>query len=215
MWRRFKGQSQSSERGASGDAENPEGEKVSSIKEHDETISENKHGLSDNSKSPKDNSKKGRRDLNMDNSVHTTSKSNDTSTSKKSFWRARMNSSPVLKQSEDHNTVFSEAKNCFLKGQQHQDEMGIKQWITWCDEKMEKLGIKYEKEEQSVAAKEITKQVKEGLSLSMAQDTKEPQSEEKGNKSVACDSSSEQLQMPIPKIKHDWYQTETQVNTKK
>ena len=83
MWRRFKGQSQSSDRGASGDAENPEGEKVSSIKElnHDETISENKHGLSDNSKSPKDNSKKGRRDLNMDNSIHTTSKSNDTSTS--------------------------------------------------------------------------------------------------------------------------------------
>lgn len=106
---------------------------------------------------------------------------------------------------------FSEAKNCFLKGQQHQDEMGIKQWITWCDEKMEKLGIKYEKEEQSVAAKEITKQVKEGLSLSMAQDIKEPQSEENGNKSVACNSSSEQLQMPIPKIKHDWYQTETQV----
>merc|ERR1712110_1332486 len=75
----------------------------------------------------------------------------------------------------------------------------------------EKLGIKYEKEEQSVAAKEITKQVKEGVSLSMAQEPKEPQSEEKGNKSVACNSSSEQLQMPIPKIKHDWYQTETQV----
>ena len=89
--------------------------------------------------------------------------------------------------------------------------MGIKQWITWCDEKMEKLGIKYEKEEQSLEAKEITKQVKEGLSLSMAKDTKEPQSEEKGNKFVACNSSSEQLQMPIPKIKHDWYQTETQV----
>ena len=89
--------------------------------------------------------------------------------------------------------------------------MGIKQWITWCDEKMEKLGIKYEKEEQSVASKEITKEVKEGLSLSMAQDTKEPQSEEKGNKSVPCNSSSEQLQMPTPKIKHDWYQTETQV----
>ena len=92
--------------------------------------------------------------------------------------------------------------------------MGIKQWITWCDEKMEKLGIKHEKEEQSLEAKEITKQVKEGLSLSMAKDTKEPQSEEKGNKFVACNSSSEQLQMPIPKIKHDWYQTETQVNTK-
>ena len=106
---------------------------------------------------------------------------------------------------------YSEAKNCFLKGQQHQDEMGIKQWIAWCDEKMEKLGIKHEKEEQSLEAKEITKQVKEGLSLSMTQDTKEPQSEEKGNKSVACNSSSEQLQMPIPKIKHDWYQTETQV----
>ena len=89
--------------------------------------------------------------------------------------------------------------------------MGIKQWITWCDEKMEKLGIKHEKEEQSLEAKEITKQVKEGLSLSVAQDTKEPQSEEKGNKSDACNSSSEQIQMPIPKIKHDWYQTETQV----
>ena len=46
MWRRFKGQSQSSDRGASGDAENPEGEKVSSIKElNHETMSKNKHGL--------------------------------------------------------------------------------------------------------------------------------------------------------------------------
>ena len=105
MWRRFKGQSHSSERGASGDAENPEGEKVSSIKElNHETMSKNKHGLSDSSKSPIDNSKKGRRDPNMDKSINTTSKSHDLSTSKKSFWRARMNSSPVLKESEDHNT---------------------------------------------------------------------------------------------------------------
>ena len=37
---------------------------------------------------------------------------------------------------------YSEAKNCFLQAQQQQDEMGIKQWITWCDEKMAKLGIK-------------------------------------------------------------------------
>ena len=107
---------------------------------------------------------------------------------------------------------YAEAKNCFQKGQQHQDEMGIKQWITWCDEKMKKLGIQADDNRQENA--EINNSTKgdeptkvETASLS------ELKIESPSNTIMVEDDSL--LKMPIPKIKHDWYQTETQVKLAK
>ena len=102
---------------------------------------------------------------------------------------------------------YAEAKNCFIKGQQHQDEMGIKQWITWCDEKMKKLGIKANENGQVDTSNNC-------------EENKERTNVEKENKTEVKDTSSSNIvsepedlmqKMPIPKIKHDWYQTETQV----
>ena len=105
---------------------------------------------------------------------------------------------------------YSEAKNCFLKGQQYQDEMGIKQWITWCDEKMAKLGIKADEGGQQESVSKVDQ-----LTIEDSKKTQEVIKNEKvmatsnGNSPVKVETPP--LQMPIPKIKHDWYQTETQV----
>ena len=99
---------------------------------------------------------------------------------------------------------YSEAKNCFLKGQEHQDEMGIKQWITWCDEKMLKLGIKGDKD-ASYSKKEVKEATKSETQTKLEEHIT---STSNGNKIHEVEQS---LQMPTPKIKHDWYQTEVQV----
>ena len=43
-----------------------------------------------------------------------------------------------------HMAKYEEAKNCFLQGQKEPlaDEKGIRQWVYWCEEKMEKLKAK-------------------------------------------------------------------------
>jgi hypothetical protein len=94
---------------------------------------------------------------------------------------------------------YAEAKNCFQKGQQHQEEMGIKQWITWCDEKMKKLEIKSDDNSEENA--EINNSTKGD----------EPKKVETASVDEVKVASSSNTAMPIPKIKHDWYQTETQV----
>merc|ERR1712128_242591 len=33
-----------------------------------------------------------------------------------------------------------EAKNCFTEGQKLGEESGLKQWMSWCDEKIKKFG---------------------------------------------------------------------------
>ena len=91
--------------------------------------------------------------------------------------------------------------------------MGIKQWITWCDEKMVKLGIKTDDgklestTQQSKSTREESKNTKEVI-----KDEEKVISTSNGNKCV--DVQTTPLQMPTPKIKHDWYQTETQVKIK-
>jgi hypothetical protein len=94
---------------------------------------------------------------------------------------------------------YAEAKNCFQKGQQHQEEMGIKQWITWCDEKMKKLEIKSDDNSEENA--EINNSTKGD----------EPKKVETASVDEVKVAPSSNTAMPIPKIKHDWYQTETQV----
>ena len=103
---------------------------------------------------------------------------------------------------------YLEAKNCFLKGQQHQDEMGIKQWITWCDEKMEKLGIKTDEVEKAA------KQIESNIASVESEKPKGPINDLKMESTKSISSVTDEissLHMPLPKIKHDWYQTEIQV----
>ena len=104
---------------------------------------------------------------------------------------------------------YAEAKNCFQKGQQHQEEMGIKQWITWCEEKMKKLGIKADDDREETSEMKNTIKGDEPKELETASPEKVkiiPSS----NTNIIKDDSV--LIMPTPKIKHDWYQTETQVS---
>ena len=96
--------------------------------------------------------------------------------------------------------------------------MGIKQWITWCDEKMAKLGIKQDEGsgESAAAVKESAKeQIKskiEGQPNTMSNTEQEKLKVVKEEeKPLEADKKVAGVDMPTPKIKHDWYQTETQV----
>jgi len=96
-----------------------------------------------------------------------------------------------------HLGRYSEAKNCFLEGRKLGEEAGLKQWVAWCDEKIAKFGpgpgVKKEVKVEEVKVEEV-KEVKVEEQETAAETT--------------CDT---QLSMPVPKISHDWYQTETQV----
>ena len=100
---------------------------------------------------------------------------------------------------------YAEAKNCFLKGQQHQDEMGVKQWITWCNERMQKLGIKEGTEEPKEAEKPKAAEKSKLQEEQVKTDSQPLPSDSSAAKDVPAAA------MPVPKIKHDWYQTEAQV----
>merc|ERR1711874_373240 len=39
-----------------------------------------------------------------------------------------------------HLGRYKEAKNCFAEGQKLGEETGLKQWMSWCDEKIAKFG---------------------------------------------------------------------------
>ena len=106
---------------------------------------------------------------------------------------------------------YAEAKNCFLKGQQHQDEMGIKQWIAWCDEKMQKLGIKDAPDEVKETPKQKVVANENEKSNLKDQKTKIDTPPSIDNAESSSKQENQAVAMPVPKIKHDWYQTETQV----
>jgi len=138
-----------------------------------------------------------------------------------------------------HLGRYREAKNCFAEGQKLGEEPGLKQWMSWCDQKIEKFG---DIAPGAVAAAPTKEVVKVSTLTSLAQekqsDTSKEQSVEHSDSVVAAiggTSTSEvtgeskadgdnakQLEtgpapsvpvvsMPVPKIKHDWYQTETNV----
>ena len=96
--------------------------------------------------------------------------------------------------------MCSEARNCFVEGQKLGEEAGLKQWLTWCDEKIAKFGPGPGAKKQEEEAK------------------KEPEPMKTESKEAAAASSQSEAAaqpdpqaMPVPKISHDWYQTETQV----
>ena len=84
---------------------------------------------------------------------------------------------------------YADAKNCFLEGEKVDPSgVGFGQWAVWCDEKLAK---------QKLQGKPIPEKVKEPETKSV--------SDEKPAKQESATA------MPAPKIKHDWYQTETTV----
>lgn len=88
---------------------------------------------------------------------------------------------------------YSEAKNCFVEGQKLGEESGLKQWMTWCDEKIAKFG----------SGKKEPEKIEE----------KPEENEENSNKQIQIvpETKYDPQAMPVPKVTHDWYQTETQV----
>ena len=104
-----------------------------------------------------------------------------------------------------HRGKYQDAKNYFAEGAKHDSstKTGLNQWMIWCDEKMEKA--KNAKSESAVAT------AASGCSKAEAT-TSGPKNS--ANSSEEKKSSSDQVVANIPeqpKIKHDWYQTETTV----
>ena len=100
-----------------------------------------------------------------------------------------------------HRGKYQDAKNYFAEGAKHDSstKTGLNQWMIWCDEKMEKA--KNAKSESATSGCSKTEVTTSGLKNSV-------------NSSEDKKPSSDQVVANIPeqpKIKHDWYQTETTV----
>ena len=100
-----------------------------------------------------------------------------------------------------HRGKYQDAKNYFAEGAKHDSstKTGLNQWMIWCDEKMEKA--KNAKSESATSGCSKTEATTSGPKNS-------------ANSSEDKKSSSDQVVANIPeqpKIKHDWYQTETTV----
>lgn len=112
---------------------------------------------------------------------------------------------------------FKQAYDAFKQGKSKAgntgafDEYG--QWMAWSEERFKKQ----EENENKQKEQEKTKCVQESLSestsnMTLHKDTKtEDRQSNTANKSENSPSNIEKNTMPTPKIKHDWYQTESQV----
>jgi len=99
-----------------------------------------------------------------------------------------------------HLGRYREARNCFVEGQKLGEESGLKQWMSWCDEKIKKFGD-YAPGVKQDEVKKVSPPPEEASS------NPSPATPMEVQPTVGYDSSS----MPVPKISHDWYQTETMV----
>jgi len=96
-----------------------------------------------------------------------------------------------------HLGRYRESKNCFVEAEKVSSEPGLKQWMSWCDEKIAKFGdlapgVKDNKTDDAKASHEGGAGVEEEVKT------------EAPPPPASCE-------MPVPKISHDWYQTETHV----
>jgi len=89
-----------------------------------------------------------------------------------------------------HMGKYEEAKNCFLQGQKEPlaDEKGIRQWVYWCEEKMEKL------------------KAKRGGGAVESETTPETKPDSKPAEAALATSAQK-----LAKVKYDFYQTEAQL----
>jgi len=102
-----------------------------------------------------------------------------------------------------HMGKYKEAKNCFTEGQKLGEEAGLKQWMAWCDEKIKKFG-------------DFAPGVKPAQADSKTDNSKEvvaqkPKTDVAPSDATASAPPPDTNSMPVPKISHDWYQTETHV----
>lgn len=114
---------------------------------------------------------------------------------------------------------FKEAYSAFKQGKSKAgntgalDEYG--QWMAWCEERFKKQEENEKKEKEQEQEKTII--VQESLSestsnMTLHQDNKAGSSlSNLANKAESSLSNIANNAMPTPKIKHDWYQTESQV----
>jgi len=112
-----------------------------------------------------------------------------------------------------HLGRYSEAKNCFTEGRKLGEESGLKQWMTWCDEKIAKFGtgVPAKKEaEKKPGESEKKPDESEKKPVESEEKVKEDTRKEEGGETPA-ESQYDPKAMPVPKVSHDWYQTETQV----
>ena len=93
-----------------------------------------------------------------------------------------------------HRGRYADAKKYFQEGLKYDpgSRANLNQWIVWCDDKIAKFGPNAEK------AKETESKKKENIAKPISN-------------AEAADSAPKVNLMPEPKIKHDWYQTETTV----
>ena len=101
-----------------------------------------------------------------------------------------------------HLGRYREARNCFVEGGKVPGgEAGLRQWLVWCDEKIEKFG------DTAPGVKAVKTPNKTDDAKSSCEAVKAVTAAEPSSSSSSYDSQA----MPVPKITHDWYQTETQV----
>jgi len=99
-----------------------------------------------------------------------------------------------------HLGRYKEAKNCFTEGQKLADrEAGLVQWMSWCDEKIKKFG--------DFAPGVKPEPIKEVVNKEEAVPPKPAATTPSDPNTAIPDPNA----MPVPKISHDWYQTETHV----
>lgn len=113
-----------------------------------------------------------------------------------------------------HIGRFREAKNCFSEGQKLGEEPGLKQWMSWCDEKIAKFGDIAPGVAEVSPAKKTASVPTLGSLATQAPSEQTKASEAKASGDAKVSEASEPVQntqMPTPTIKHDWYQTETNV----
>jgi len=92
---------------------------------------------------------------------------------------------------------YREASNTFSEALKlRPQDKGLSQWVTWCEEKITKFGEDASKPSDSQGKSEAAAAASQAVAdLKVSQPAEQQSSNE----------------MPVPKIKHDWYQTETHV----
>ena len=105
-----------------------------------------------------------------------------------------------------HRGKYQDAKNYFSEGAKHDSstKTGLNQWMIWCDEKMEKA--KNANSDSAVATGASGCSKTEATTTSGPPKNSANSSEEKKSSDQVATNIPEQ-----PKIKHDWYQTESTV----
>jgi suppressor of G2 allele of SKP1 len=121
-----------------------------------------------------------------------------------------------------HLGKYKEAKNSFTEaGKLDDSDKGLRQWVSWCDEKISKFGDDATKksadpattlpEKKSVVNPVPCDKVTPETSPSTLSEKSQSSEPTKPTPESSEPSESTPQPMPTPKIKHDWYQTETHV----